>query len=97
MLRRSLTTRDTANRLQFPIGEAIPIALFAWDGSNAEEGARGAISSWYYIYLERPTPATVYAAPILATVLTAGLGVLVVARAQRRGRAPGAAEDVPRT
>ena len=93
MLRRSLTTRDTANRLQFPIGEAIPLALFAWDGSNAEEGTRGAISSWYYVYLERPTPATVYAAPILATVLTAGLGVLVVARAQRRGRASGAADD----
>ena len=91
LLRRPLATRDTADRLQLRVGEAIPIAFFAWDGSNAEAGTRGAISSWYYVYLDRPTPATVFAAPVMATVLTAGLGLLLVARAQRRERRGGTA------
>ncbi|MBI4546052.1 MAG: c-type cytochrome [Gemmatimonadetes bacterium] len=84
LLRRTLTTADSAGRLQFRTGETIPLALFAWDGSSGERGTRGAISSWYYLYLDPPASSTVYTAPLLATVLTAGLGLLVVARAQRR-------------
>jgi hypothetical protein len=45
-----------------------------------------AVSSWYAVYLDEPTPATVYVSPILAMVLTAGLGLVVVWRAQRRER-----------
>lgn len=84
VFRRSLATVDTVNELQFATGELIPIAFFAWDGSNGEHDTRMAVSSWYSIYLETPTPSTVYLSPILAIVLTAGLGVLVVWRAQRR-------------
>ncbi len=84
VFRRSLTTADTAAALQFQRGVAIPIAFFAWDGSNAETGTRMSVSSWYSIYLEEPTPGTVYISPIVAMLLTAGLGVLVIYRAQRR-------------
>ncbi|HEX7120324.1 MAG TPA: c-type cytochrome [Longimicrobiales bacterium] len=91
VFRRPLTTVDSAaagaappDRLQFVTGQAIPIAFFAWDGSNGEEGRRGAISSWYYIYLDRPTPATVYATPAMTMLLTLALGLVVVGRAQRR-------------
>jgi mono/diheme cytochrome c family protein len=102
VLRRSLAVGDTAaeaaadaDRLRFATRQAIPMALFAWDGDNGEAGTRGAISTWYYIYLEEPTPPTVYATPVLAILLTAGLGVFVVGRAQRRngaGRAVGREE-----
>ncbi len=84
LLSRSLATADSTNELQFRTAEAIPIAFFAWDGSNGETGKQMAVSSWYAIYLERPTPATVYISPLLAIVLTAGLAFGLVWRAQRR-------------
>ncbi len=84
LIRRSLATPDSATELQFATGEAIPIAFHAWDGSNGEQGTQRAISSWYGIYLEQPTPPTVYLSPVVAMVLTAGLGLLAVWRAQRR-------------
>jgi mono/diheme cytochrome c family protein len=86
VLRRSLTAVDTANALSFAAQQPIPMALFAWDGDNGEDGARGAISTWYFIYLDEPTSGAVYAAPVVAMLLTAGLGVFAVGRAQRRER-----------
>ena len=83
-LERSLATADSTRQLQFRAGEAIPIAFFAWDGSNGEEGKQGAISSWYAIYLEQPTPSTVYLSPVIAMMLTVAVGFLVIWRAQRR-------------
>ncbi|NIR45635.1 MAG: c-type cytochrome [Gemmatimonadetes bacterium] len=84
VFQRPLAAADTATTLSFRSGVAIPIAFFAWDGSNGESGAQMAVSSWYSIYLEEPTPKTVYVSPVLAMLVTAGLGVLVVWRAQRR-------------
>ena len=95
MLRRALDGDGVENRLVFEPGRAIPMALFAWDGSNGESGTRGSIGSWYFLYLDQPTASTVYIAPILATLLTAALGVVVVRRAQRR--ANGAVERGSRT
>jgi len=84
MLRRTMDAGGVEDRLGFEAGRAIPMALFAWDGSNGESGTQGAIGSWYFLYLDQPTASTVYVAPILATLLTAALGVVVVMRAQRR-------------
>ncbi len=86
VFRRSLATADSSGFLQFRSGEAIPIAFFAWDGSNGETGSQMAVSSWYGIHLREPTPTTVFLSPVLAMLLTAALGVLVVWRAQRRGQ-----------
>ena len=91
MFTRSLVTEDDGD-LDFVIGEAIPMALFAWDGDNGESGTRGAVSSWYFLFLEGATPATVYVAPALAMMLTAVLGFLVVGRAQKREREGGEVE-----
>ena len=88
MFTRPLVTEDEGD-LDFVTGEAIPMALFAWDGDNGESGTRGAVSSWYYLFLEDPTPATVYVAPALAMMFTAALGFLVVGRAQKREREGG--------
>jgi len=89
VFRRPLTAADSARQLTFRTGQAIPVAFFAWDGSNGETGTRGAISTWYFLYLEEPTPPRVYATPVLATLLTAGLGLVAVVRAQRRARRGG--------
>ncbi|MGH7465051.1 MAG: hypothetical protein ACREK1_07740, partial [Longimicrobiales bacterium] len=97
LLRRALVVSDsataaeprTAERLDFQTSQAIPFALFAWDGDNGEADTRAAISTWYFIYLEEPTSPLVYAAPIIAALLTAGLGLFTVRRAQRHSTRAG--------
>jgi mono/diheme cytochrome c family protein len=86
---RALASGDTARVPRLSVGEPIPIAFFVADGSNGEDEVRGAVSGWYALYLDVPTPASVYVAPAVTTLLTAGLGFIVVARARRRGRSPG--------
>lgn len=81
---RSLIPSDADGGVTFEPGRAIPMAFFAADGSNGEGELRGAVSAWYAIYLEIPTPATAFVAPAIAMLLTAGLGLVVVHRAQRR-------------
>jgi DMSO reductase family type II enzyme heme b subunit len=82
---RALATPDTANEVQLEAGRAIPVAFFAWDGSSGEHGSRMAVSTWYFLALDRPTPAGVFISPVLAMLVTLGLGLVVVRRAQRRG------------
>lgn len=76
VLRRSLVAADTSNAITFVGQQPIPMAVFAWDGDNGEEGARAAISTWYFIYLDEPTSGAVYVTPFVAMLLTAGLGVV---------------------
>ena len=78
-----------------PTGEPIPMAFFAQDGSSGEVGARGAVSSWYYLYLGTPVSTAVYTVPGAAALLTALLGWVVVARARRAE--PRSAERESRT
>lgn len=73
--------------LSFPEGVAVPMALFAWDGSNGESGKRAAVSSWYFVILEEPTSNAIYVAPLVAMLLTGGLGFLGFRRARRRREA----------
>ncbi|MGH7550265.1 MAG: c-type cytochrome [Gemmatimonadota bacterium] len=86
LIRRPLRGEEVEGRLQFETGRAIPMAVFAWDGSNSEAGHQGSISTWYFLYLDRPTGGGVYVWPVLATLLTVGLGLVLVNRAQRRTR-----------
>ena len=81
---RALATPDTANEVQLATGLAIPMAFFAWDGSNGEHGARMAVSTWYFLALDQPTPPSVFVSPVVAMALTLGLGLAVAARARRR-------------
>jgi mono/diheme cytochrome c family protein len=85
VLTRALATPDTANEVPFEAGRAIPVAFFAWDGSSGEHGSRMAVSTWYFLALDRPTPPSVFISPVLAMLVTLGLGLVVVRRAQRRG------------
>lgn len=81
-LSRDLTV-ESADRLAIETGRPVPMAIFAWDGSNGESGTRGAISTWYFLYLDQPTENITYAFPVAAVLLTALLGLVIVARAQR--------------
>jgi hypothetical protein len=84
MVRRPLAGGTGSPAL--PRGEAIPVAFFARDGSSGETGHRGAVSSWYFLYLDQPVAAGVYVWPVAAALLTALLGLVVVTRAQRAER-----------
>ncbi|NIP59076.1 MAG: c-type cytochrome [Gemmatimonadetes bacterium] len=86
LLRRPLDAAEDASEIGFTVGEMVPVAFFAWDGDNGEDGTRSAVSSWYFLHLGEETPATVYVAPVAAMAITALLGVGVVARAQKRER-----------
>lgn len=85
---RPLVPPDTSAAPVFPVGEAIPIAFLVADGSNGETAVRAAVSAWYAVYLDVPTPADVYVIPVVAALLTAGLGGMAVVRAQRRTARP---------
>jgi len=83
---RVLVPADPSVAVPFTPGEPLPIGFFAADGTAGEGGVRGSISAWYAIYLDVPTPPRVFVIPIVAVVLSAGLGFGIVWRAQRRER-----------
>lgn len=83
VVRRSLASSEPERRIAMPTGTAVPVAFFARDGSNGETELRGSVSSWYYLWLDEPVAARVYVLPVLAALITALLGFLLVARAQR--------------
>jgi DMSO reductase family type II enzyme heme b subunit len=87
---RSLATADSTDRLQFLPGRPIPMAIFAWDGSNGETGTKMAVASWVAIYLGEPARALTIVWPLLAMLGTGGLGLVVVVRAQRAAGSPSA-------
>lgn len=84
VLRRPLVTPDAEHDVQFGFGQLIPIAFFVWDGSNGEAGSRMAISHWYTLLLEPPTPRIVYVVPPLAALIAVGVEWWVVKRLRRK-------------
>jgi DMSO reductase family type II enzyme heme b subunit len=84
LFRRAFVTSDTASELQFATARAIPVAFFAWDGGNGEAGTRMAVSTWYFLALDTPTPVAVFVSPIVATLLTFGVGLMLIRKAQQR-------------
>ncbi|MBI4828672.1 MAG: c-type cytochrome [Nitrospinae bacterium] len=72
VLKRSLTTEDK-NDTQFEPGVFIPLAVNAWDGWNKDTGMQKSISSWYFVYLEKPMPLKVYVITAIAFFAIIGL------------------------
>jgi DMSO reductase family type II enzyme heme b subunit len=84
VVRRPLKTAD-AQDFVFRPAEFFPVALWAWDGSEGEEGPKAAISTWYYARLEpRASKRQFVVPPILALVV--GAAELGLARWARRRR-----------
>jgi hypothetical protein len=44
----------------------VPIAFAAWDGARGERGGEKAVSTWYFLSLEKPIGTIAYVSPALA-------------------------------
>lgn len=86
IVKRSLTTEEENNDIQFVPGEFIPISFLAWDGSNNEAGGKMSLSSWYYLVLEKPVTARAFIFTPLAILGAVGLEFLAMRRARRGAR-----------
>jgi hypothetical protein len=80
---RALNTGDP-NDVQMAVGDFIPIAFQAWEGSNGETGLRLSLSSWYTLVLEKPTPVSVYIYTALTVALVAAGEWALVRRARKK-------------
>jgi DMSO reductase family type II enzyme heme b subunit len=88
VIRRPRKTVD-ANDFVFPAEEFFPIAFWAWDGSEGDDGAKASVSTWYYVRLEAPPSKRQFVIPPLAALVTVGLELGLLRWAQRR-RGPAA-------
>jgi DMSO reductase family type II enzyme heme b subunit len=70
---RPLSTQTAGKDLQFEEGRFIPIAFFAWDGSNSETGSRHAMTTWYWLLLKPSTGSWPMISAILAALLIGAL------------------------
>jgi len=82
VLKRKLKTDDQID-IQFEMSKFIPIAFFAWDGSNGETGSKMAISTWYYLVLEEPPSNKPYIYSVIALLLAVGVEVVVLRRVRQ--------------
>jgi hypothetical protein len=64
--------------ITFAVGKPIPIAFYAWDGSNGEQRLLLSLSSWFYLVLEAPTPLTAYLYAFFAILGGFGAELLLV-------------------
>jgi DMSO reductase family type II enzyme heme b subunit len=72
VLRRALGTKNADKEAQFPVGQFVPFAVTAWDGSNGEHGGgKRTVMSWYNMYIEpEPSKAPLY---LMLTGIVVGL------------------------
>ncbi len=73
VMTRPLITPMPDKDLQFEEGRFIPIAFFAWDGSNSEAGSRHAMTTWYWLLLKPPKDSTPIIFAIIAALLTGAI------------------------
>jgi DMSO reductase family type II enzyme heme b subunit len=66
------------------------------DGSNRERGAVKAISTWYYLQLEKPTPVRVYVYVVIAILAAIGVEWGAIRRLRRKLLVGGKAVPVQR-
>lgn len=73
VMTRPLKTEAVDKDLQFQEGQFIPIAFFAWDGSNSEAETRHAMTTWYWILLKPATGAKPIFAAVIVVLLIGGV------------------------
>jgi DMSO reductase family type II enzyme heme b subunit len=73
----------TAPDFVFRPGEFFPVGFWAWDGSEGDDGAKAAISTWYYARLEPPASKRQFVVPPILALVT-GAAELGLARWARR-------------
>ena len=82
VMKRPLVT-DDKNDVQFEQGKFIPMAVNAWDGWNHDIGMQKSVSSWHYIYLEKPMPVKVYIITVMAVLILAGVELYLIRKWSR--------------
>ncbi len=73
IMKRALLTEDKEKSAQLVNGKNIPMTFFAWDGDAGEVDGRMALSTFYYLMMEPPIPATVYIVPPIVFFVLIGL------------------------
>ncbi len=73
VMTRSLSTEAADKDLQFEEGRFVPIAFFAWDGSNSEVGTASSMTTWYWLQLKPSAGAKPMIAGIIVAVLIGGI------------------------
>ncbi|MFQ5883420.1 MAG: c-type cytochrome [Candidatus Methylomirabilales bacterium] len=89
VITRPLKPKNPDKDIGFEAGKMIPIAFHVWDGSNGERGLLSAISSWQFLVLEAPTPASVYLYALLVIVGCFGAELWLIRWARSRPAALG--------
>jgi DMSO reductase family type II enzyme heme b subunit len=85
VIRRPLRTPD-AQDFAFRPGEFFPVAFWAWDGSDGDDGSRAAVSTWYYARLEPPPSNRRFVVPPILALATGAAQLGLVRWAKRRDR-----------
>ncbi|MCP5073678.1 MAG: c-type cytochrome [Rhodobacteraceae bacterium] len=87
VMTRALETASPSEDLQFVEGRFVPIALFAWDGSNSETGTAHSMTTWYWLLMQPAADFKPLIYAILAALLIGGIlfwwGLSVAARVKR--------------
>ncbi len=90
VMTRARETGSPEQDLQFAEGRFVPIAFFAWDGSNSETGTAHSMTTWYWLLMQpaadfKPLIYGVLAALLIGLILMWwGLGV--AARVKREAK-----------
>jgi hypothetical protein len=85
MFKRALKTDDKDDNV-FEAGKFTPFAVTLYDGRNDEENNKGAISAWYFMVLEPPTPVKVYVLPPMAFIAVLGIGLFLRKSVKKKGQ-----------
>ncbi len=85
MFRRPLNTGDKDDAV-FEVGKFMPFEVTLYDGRNNDENVKGAISAWYYMVLEPPTPVKVYVLPPVAFLVFLGIGIVLHKTVRKKNR-----------
>ena len=88
VIKRKLEGADSGE-VQIGPGQFIPIAFWAWDGHNGEEGLKAACSAWYFLVLEKPIDQSVYIKTGVAASVMILLQLLAISMAKKLPAASG--------
>ena len=79
----------TQSRFNFRPGMTVPLAFAAWDGEKRERGGEKAVSTWYFLSLEKPIGTLAYIGPVLAFAGVAAIQAWGLHRLRLRARKDG--------
>jgi DMSO reductase family type II enzyme heme b subunit len=86
VIKRPRTAPAQAVAPSFSAETFIPVAFFAWDGSNGEAGTKFSMSSWYYLRMEEAPSTGRWIYPPLMVCAVFGLEIWGLRRFQRRAK-----------